>query len=346
MHILILGAAGMVGRKLTERLVRDGRLGSQDITRLTLHDVVAPAKPADASIPGRGRRPPISPTPARPKPLIAERPDVIFHLAAIVSGEAEADFDKGYRINLDGTRYLFEAIRAVGGGYKPRLVFTSSIAVFGAPFPDKIGDEFFHTPLTSYGTQKAIGELLLSDYTRRGFFDGIGIRLPTICVRPGKPNKAASGFFSNIIREPLAGQEAVLPVVRRRAALARLAALGGRLPASTPRRWTRDDRPAPQPDHARPVGHRRRADRGAAPRRRRQGRRAHQARARSDHRRHRRRLAARFRRRSARWSSASPRPRRPSTRSSGSISRMNSAASSPAKLTWTRDTTSPEAMPS
>ena len=96
--------------------------------------------------------------------------------------------------------------------YKPRVVFSSSIAVFGAPFPEKIGDEFFATPLTSYGTQKAIGELLLSDYSRRGFFDGIGIRLPTICIRPGKPNKAASGFFSNILREPLVGQEAVLPV--------------------------------------------------------------------------------------------------------------------------------------
>ena len=92
------------------------------------------------------------------------------------------------------------------------MVFTSSIAVFGAPFPDAIGDEFFTTPLTSYGTQKAIGELLLADYTRKGIFDGIGIRLPTICVRPGTPNKAASGFFSNIIREPLAGHEAVLPV--------------------------------------------------------------------------------------------------------------------------------------
>jgi len=137
---------------------------------------------------------------------------VIFHLAAIVSGEAEADFDKGYRINLDGTRYLFDAVRLIGEGYKPRLVFTSSIAVFGAPYPEAIGDEFFLTPLTSYGTQKAIGELLLSDYTRRGFFDGVGIRLPTICVRPGRPNKAASGFFSNIIREPLNGQEAVLPV--------------------------------------------------------------------------------------------------------------------------------------
>jgi nucleoside-diphosphate-sugar epimerase len=132
------------------------------------------------------------------------------HTAAIVSGEAEADFDKGYRINVDGTRYLFEALRKTN--HRPRVVFTSSIAVFGAPFPEVIGEEFFLTPLTSYGTQKAIGELLLADYTRKGFFDGIGIRLPTICVRPGKPNRAASSFFSGIIREPLNGQEAILPV--------------------------------------------------------------------------------------------------------------------------------------
>jgi D-erythronate 2-dehydrogenase len=143
---------------------------------------------------------------------VADRPDVIFHLAAIVSGEAEADFEKGYRVNFAGTRELLEAIRLGGDGYHPKLVFASSIAVFGAPFPDAIGDEFFLTPLTSYGTQKAIGELLLADYTRRGFLDGIGVRLPTIVVRPGKPNKAASGFFSSIIREPLNGQDAVLPV--------------------------------------------------------------------------------------------------------------------------------------
>jgi nucleoside-diphosphate-sugar epimerase len=210
MQILILGAAGMVGRKLTERLAKEGRLGGEAITRLVLHDVVEPERPqapfavdtltSDFSSPGEAEK------------LVASRPDVIFHLAAIVSGEAEADFEKGYRINLDGTRFLFDAVRAIGDGYEPRLVFTSSIAVFGAPFPDAIGDEFFLTPLTSYGTQKAIGELLLADYTRRGFFDGVGIRLPTICVRPGKPNKAASGFFSSIIREPLNGQETVLPV--------------------------------------------------------------------------------------------------------------------------------------
>jgi D-erythronate 2-dehydrogenase len=210
LHILILGAAGMVGRKLTERLLRDGRLGKHEITRMTLQDVVAPAKP-NASIPIEVVASDFA-DPGAAEPLIADRPEVIFHLAAIVSGEAEAEFDKGYRINLDGTRYLIDAIRHAGGGYKPRLVFTSSIAVFGAPFPEKIGDEFFHTPLTSYGTQKSICELLINDYTRKGLLDGISIRLPTICVRPGKPNKAASGFFSNIIREPLAGQEAVLPV--------------------------------------------------------------------------------------------------------------------------------------
>jgi nucleoside-diphosphate-sugar epimerase len=116
------------------------------------------------------------------------------------------------RVNLDGSRALFEAIRKIGDGYRPRLVFTSSIAVFGAPFPQAIGDDFHLTPLTSYGTQKAAVELLLADYTRRGFIDGVGIRLPSIVVRPGKPNKAASGFFSGIIREPLAGVEAVLPV--------------------------------------------------------------------------------------------------------------------------------------
>jgi nucleoside-diphosphate-sugar epimerase len=210
LHILILGAAGMVGRKLTDKLVRDGRLGSSEITRLTLQDVVAPAKPA-TSIPVETVTSDFA-DPTTAPPLVASKPDVIFHLAAIVSGEAEADFDKGYRINLDGTRYLIDAIRAIGGGYKPRLVFTSSIAVFGAPFPEKIGDEFFHTPLTSYGTQKSICEMLIADYTRKGMLDGIGIRLPTICVRPGAPNKAASGFFSNIIREPLAGKEAILPV--------------------------------------------------------------------------------------------------------------------------------------
>jgi len=208
--VLIIGAAGMIGRKLTARLLADGRIGEKSLAGLVLADIVMPEQPravlaidtvtTDLSAPGAAEA------------LIAHRPDLIFHLAAVVSGEAEADFDKGYRINLDGTRLLFEAIRHAGQPYRPRLVFTSSIAVFGAPFPEVIGDDFIPAPLTSYGTQKAIGELLLSDYSRRGIFDGIGIRLPTICVRPGLPNKAASGFFSSIIREPLAGKEAVLPV--------------------------------------------------------------------------------------------------------------------------------------
>ncbi|MFM9975463.1 MAG: D-erythronate dehydrogenase [Beijerinckiaceae bacterium] len=211
MHILVLGAAGMVGRKFLERVAKDGHLGGKEITTVTAHDVVSPVKPAGANFAFEAHTGDFALAGAAQK-LIAGRPDLILHLAAIVSGEAEADFDKGTRINLDGTRLLFDAIRLTGDGYKPRVLFTSSIAVFGAPFPEAIGDEFHLTPLTSYGTQKAIGELLLADYTRRGFFDGIGIRLPTVCVRPGTPNKAASGFFSNIIREPMAGKEAVLPV--------------------------------------------------------------------------------------------------------------------------------------
>jgi nucleoside-diphosphate-sugar epimerase len=144
--------------------------------------------------------------------LVSSRPDVIFHLAAVLSGEAEAELEKGYRVNLDGTRFLLDGVRAIGPGYRPRVVFASSIAVFGAPLPEVIDDDQCVTPLTSYGTQKAIGELLLGDYSRRGILDGVGIRLPTICVRPGKPNRAASSFFSSIIREPLSGREAVLPV--------------------------------------------------------------------------------------------------------------------------------------
>lgn len=211
MHILVTGAAGMIGGKLVRRLLADGGLGGRALSRLTLCDVVAPVAPADAPCPVETLAADIG-DPATAPRLVAGRPDVVFHLAAIVSGEAEADFDKGYRINLDGTRLLFDAIRAVGDGYRPRVVFSSSVAVFGAPLPEPIPDDFHLTPLTSYGTQKAMGEMLLADYSRRGIFDGVGLRLPTICVRPGKPNKAASGFFSGIVREPLAGQEAVLPV--------------------------------------------------------------------------------------------------------------------------------------
>jgi len=211
MRILITGAAGMIGRKLAERLARDRSLRGQRIAALDLHDIVPAQKPVMEGIEINVHASDLARAGVA-EALLAARPDVVFHLAGVVSGEAEANFDLGYRVNLDGTRALFDAVRLAGT--TPRVVFTSSIAVFGAPFPDVIPDEFHPTPLTSYGTQKLIGEALLADYTRRGFFDGIGIRLPTICVRPGKPNKAASGFFSGIIREPLAGQEAVLPVPR------------------------------------------------------------------------------------------------------------------------------------
>ena len=212
MQALVLGAAGMIGGKLAQRLAGDGVLGSQAIDSLLLVDVVAPSIPrgemrietvvSDVAEPGVARG------------LIASRPEVIFDLAAVVSGEAEVDFEKGYHVNLDATRHLLEAVRTADDDYRPRLVFSSSIAVFGPPIPELIGDEQATTPATSYGTQKAIAELLLADYSRRGFIDGVGIRLPTICVRPGAPNRAASGFFSGVIREPLNGQEAVLPVSR------------------------------------------------------------------------------------------------------------------------------------
>jgi nucleoside-diphosphate-sugar epimerase len=211
MHILITGAAGMIGRKLVARLGAAGALDGKPIDKLTLIDVSAPQKPQGFAGSVATSAADIADA-AAARAAVAGRPDMIFHLAAVVSGEAELDFEKGVHVNLDGSRALIEAIRATGGGYRPRLVFTSSIAVFGAPFPETIADDFHLTPLTSYGTQKAIVELLLADYTRRGFLDAIGIRLPSIVVRPGRPNKAASGFFSSIIREPLAGEEAVLPV--------------------------------------------------------------------------------------------------------------------------------------
>jgi nucleoside-diphosphate-sugar epimerase len=208
MRILIIGAAGMVGRKLAQRLVRQGSLGLQTISEMVCVDV-APAPELGAGVQT------VVADITQPEvvvDLLARSPDVIIDLAAVVSGEAEDNFDKGYRVNLDATRHLLEAVRLAGPSYTPRLIFSSSIAVFGPPMPDVIADDQPTAPATSYGTQKAIVELLLADYTRRGFVDGVAIRLPTICVRPGAPNLAASGFFSNIIREPLHGRPAVLPV--------------------------------------------------------------------------------------------------------------------------------------
>ena len=237
MRIAVIGAAGMLGHKLVLRLAQDGMIGEKSVSALLRHDVVLAPPPPTAAFAIETHLGDLSTADEAAK-LVAWKADLIFNLAAIVSGEAEADFEKGYRINLDGTRHLLEAIRLSGQKPAPQLVFTSSIAVFGAPFPDAIGDEFLTAPLTSYGTQKAICELLISDYSRKGFVDGMALRMPTVCVRPGKPNKAASGFFSNIIREPLVGLEVVLPVddsVRHwhaspRAAvgfLVRAAAMGG-----------------------------------------------------------------------------------------------------------------------
>lgn len=212
MRVLITGAAGMIGRKLAASIALGGTLGGRAVSALDLADIDRPTAP-DPAPETRCSIADLS-DPAAAAALVKPRPDVIVHLAAIPSAGAEAAFDRGYAVNFDGTRQLLAAVRAegAGGDYCPRLIFSSTIAVFGAPFPDRIDDDFLSAPLTSYGAQKAMGELLLTDYTRRGILDGIALRLPTICIRPGAPNLAASGFFSNILREPLAGQPANLPV--------------------------------------------------------------------------------------------------------------------------------------
>jgi nucleoside-diphosphate-sugar epimerase len=212
MNVLITGGAGFLGRGLAEKLLQRGTLAGRDgrpgaIDRLTLVDLVSPAPLADprvslltGDIAARSLL----------EGVIDAETTSIFHLAAVVSGMAEADFDTGMRANLDATRALLEVCRARGNC--PRLVFTSSVAVYGGSLPDPVPDSALLNPQTSYGTQKAIGELLVNDYTRRGFIDGRSLRLPTISVRPGKPNAAASSFASGIIREPLNGIDAVCPV--------------------------------------------------------------------------------------------------------------------------------------
>ena len=209
MRVLILGGGGMVGQKLAHKLESEGLDGAP--VRLTLHDMAFPEGGA-----GTDRRVGNLSTAAEGAALAAERFDLIYYLASIVSGEAETNFDLGWQVNLWPMWHFLEALRAqhraTGGAYVPKLVFTSSIAVFGGPYPDKIGDDFLTSPQTSYGAQKASCELLIQDFSRKGFIDGMAVRLPTICVRPGKANLAASSFFSGIIREPLNGQEAILPV--------------------------------------------------------------------------------------------------------------------------------------
>lgn len=210
-RILIIGGGGMVGQKLAHRLSAEGLDGDRDI-EVTLFDMVFPegGAPAAERITGQLT------TPGDIDALVAARYDVIFHLAAVVSGDAEANFQKGWEINGASVLHFARAVEAEhtasGGAWVPRIVFTSSIAVFGPPFPDKIPDDFPLTPQTSYGAQKACDEFILNDLGRKGFADVVVIRLPTIVVRPGKPNLAASSFFSGIIREPLNGQEAILPV--------------------------------------------------------------------------------------------------------------------------------------
>ena len=211
MRVMVIGAAGMIGHKLVQRLLANPESLGEPISVIDVVDVIESNIDPTSEVKIVKWQADLSQDDVSQK-LMAVRPEVIFQLAAIVSGEAETEFDKGYRINMQGSLNLLEAIRQQG--HYPRLVMASSIAVFGAPFAEVIEDDFALTPLTSYGTQKAIGELLLNDYTRKGFVDGIGLRFPTIVVRPGSANLAASGFFSNIIREPLVGKQAILPVSR------------------------------------------------------------------------------------------------------------------------------------
>lgn len=209
MRVVITGAGGFIGRKLVNKLVSDGEISGRRITHLTQADLAPPPEPASAPFEITSIGGDLSQS-GQAERLVAEPHDLVVHLATLASGGAEEDFDGGMAANFHATRMLWEAIRQAG--HHPRVVFTSSIAVFGAPFPDPIPDEYHLQPLTSYGVQKAIGELQLMDYTRKGFFDGVAIRLPTVVVRPGKPNSAASSFFSGIIREPLQGVEAICPV--------------------------------------------------------------------------------------------------------------------------------------
>jgi nucleoside-diphosphate-sugar epimerase len=211
MKLLITGGAGFIGARLARTLLARGALGGRRIEQLVLADQFAP--PADLTADARVR--------ALTGPLLdqcpgfaAERFDGVFHLASAVSGECELDFDLGMRSNLDSTRALLDALRKAGN--VPRLVFSSSVAVFGPdpgkPLPDVVADDTLPAPQTSYGTQKLMCEHLIADMTRKGFIAGTSARLMTVTVRPGKPNAAASSFFSGVIREPLAGVEAICPV--------------------------------------------------------------------------------------------------------------------------------------
>jgi nucleoside-diphosphate-sugar epimerase len=210
MKISILGGGGFLGRKLAARLAKDGALGGQPITGLTLFDLAEPPGPADGfpvtAIAGD--------IVALPDDAIPAGTDVVFHLAAVVSAQAEADYDLGRRVNLRGTDAVIDRCRTLvaEGSRPPRVVFTSSVASFSASQDVTLPDNTRQIPGNSYGAQKAAAELILADASRRGFLDVISIRLPTVVVRPGRPNKAASSFFSAIVREPLLGLDTELPV--------------------------------------------------------------------------------------------------------------------------------------
>ena len=215
MKVLIIGAAGMIGRKLAESIAAAGKFGESSVSALQLADVVQPSPPTTCDAIDQITCESVDITAQSSiESLLEAQPDIIVQLAAIVSGESEMVFEKGYLVNLAGMQNLLEAIRQKGQGYRPRLIFSSSIAVFGGNFPDVIGDDHIANPQGSYGVQKAVCELLVQDYSRKGYIDGLSVRLPTIIVRPGAANKAASSFYSGIIREPLNGEKAVLPVPR------------------------------------------------------------------------------------------------------------------------------------
>lgn len=204
MRIVITGGCGFLGRRLAERL-----LAREDVAELVLFDNAIPSLP----LPEDRRLRLVTGDIADRRTLrrvIAPGTDAVYHLAAVVSAEAEADADLGYRVNLDGTRAVLDACRALGSS--PRVIFASSLAVYGGRLPERVGEDTPPTPQSSYGTQKAVGELLVNDYTRKGFIDGRALRLPTVVVRPGRPNRAASSFASSMIREPLSGHKAICPV--------------------------------------------------------------------------------------------------------------------------------------
>ena len=211
MHIMIIGAAGMIGRKLTKECINaQTQLGGNKLS-LTLVDIVEPSKPKESDSHVFVKTIKADFSDEKTATMLAKlQPDTIYHLAAVVSGEAESNFEKGYAANVSASWQFLEAIRKTNT--RPKFIFSSSLAVFGPPFFETITDQQYLRPASSYGTQKTIVEYLISDYTRKGYIQGLTLRLPTIVVRPGTPNAAASSFLSSIIREPLAGEKAILPV--------------------------------------------------------------------------------------------------------------------------------------